>query len=50
MKSNLVEIKFFFPKISAEAKNKREFVELLMEAMRKDKSIKYAGYLKEKDL
>ncbi|MFH0906896.1 MAG: DUF2268 domain-containing putative Zn-dependent protease [bacterium] len=50
MKSNLVKIKFFFPKIFPEVKNKREFVELLIEAMRKNGSIKYAGYLKEKNL
>ncbi len=46
----MVKIKLFFPKISRDVKNKREFVGLLMEAMRKDGSIKYAGYLKEKDL
>lgn len=52
MNSNLVKIKFFFPKTSHkyEAKNKQEFVELLIKAMRKDGSVKCAGYLKEKDL
>lgn len=50
MKTDLVKIKFFFPKISPDVKNKREFVRLLMEAMRKDGSIKYAGYLEEKGL
>lgn len=50
MKSDLVKIKFFFPRISSVIKNKQEFVELLMEAMRKDGSIKYAGYLKDEDL
>jgi uncharacterized protein YjaZ len=50
MKSNLLKIKFFFPEIPSEIKDKRRFVDLLMEIMRRDKSIKYAGYLKEKDL
>lgn len=50
MKSNLIEVKFFFPKLSRDIKSKREFVELLLEKMRKGGNIKYAGYLKEKDL
>ncbi len=50
MKSDLVKIKFFFPKISRQIKNKQELVRLIIEAMRGDGSIKYAGYLREKDL
>lgn len=51
MKSNLVKIKFYFPNTSSHRiKDKRELVHLIMEKMRKDGSIKYAGYLKEKDL
>ena len=49
-KKDLVRIHFFFPKISRDIKNKRKFVELLMAIMRKEGSIEYAGYLKEKDL
>jgi|SRR3989344_3044423 len=50
MKSNLVKIKFFFPNISRQIKNGQELVYLIMETMRRDGNIKYAGYLKEKDL
>ena len=50
MKSDFIKIKFFSPKILRDIKNKQEFTQLLIEAMRKDGSIKYAGYLKEKDL
>ena len=50
MESKLVKIKFCFPRISNKVKSKQEFVRLLIEMMRKDGSIKYAGYLNEKDL
>jgi uncharacterized protein YjaZ len=50
MQPNLAKIKFYFPVAPRKAKNKREFVSLIMESMRKDGTIKYAGYLKEKDL
>ena len=50
MQSNLVKIKFHFPNLSPKIKNKRELVDLLMEAMQRNGDIKYAGYLKEKDL
>ena len=50
MQSDLVKIKFRFPTLSRKIKNKQELVDLLMGAMRKDGSIKYAGYLKAKDL
>lgn len=50
MQSNSIKINFYFPKISNQTKNKRILVDLIMEAMRKDGNIKYAGYLKERDL
>jgi len=50
MKSNLIKINFYFPKTSRRIKSKQELINLIMEAMRKDGNIKYAGYLKEKDL
>ncbi|MBI2514663.1 hypothetical protein HYV91_00520 [Candidatus Wolfebacteria bacterium] len=50
MQSNLVKIKFHFPNLSRKIRNKREVVDLLMEAMQRNGDIKYAGYLKEKDL
>lgn len=50
MKSELVKIKFCFPKVSNTAKNQQEFVQLLMEIIRKDGSINYVGYKKQKDL
>jgi uncharacterized protein YjaZ len=48
----MVKIKFYFPSQLRlrKAKNKREFVALIMESMHKEGTIKYAGYLKEKDL
>ena len=50
MHSNLIKIKFHFPNVSRKIKNKRELVDLLLKTMRKDGSIKYAGYLRKKDL
>lgn len=50
MQSDLVKISFYFPKISHQVKNRQMLVSLIIEAMRRDGSIKYAGYLKEKDL
>jgi len=50
MKSKLIEIKLYFPKISKKNTNKQMLVDLIMEAMQKDGSIEYAGYLKKKDL
>lgn len=50
MHSNLIKIKFYFPNISRKIEDKRELVDLLMEAMQRNGDIKYAGYSKEKDL
>ena len=50
MQSNLIRIRFYFPSILRQIKNKRELVHLIMETMRKDGSIKYAGYPSEKSL
>jgi len=50
MHSSLVKIKFHFPNVSRETKSKHEFVNFLLESMRRNGDIKYAGYLKEKDL
>ena len=50
MKSKLVEIKFYFPQKSDRLKTKRDFVKTLIEMMRRDDSLRYAGYLREKDL
>lgn len=49
MRSNLIEINFYFPE-SALAEDKRKLVDLIMEAMRKDGTIKYAGYSSEEIL
>ena len=46
MKSNLIEINFYFPKPSL-VKDKQKLVDLIMEAMRNDGTIKYAGYSNE---
>ncbi len=50
MQSNLVKIKFHFPSVSHKVKSKQEFIDLLLKAMRRGRDIKYAGYLKERDL
>lgn len=50
MRAELANIKLFFPKKPCVAKNKREFVEVIMSTLKKDGSIEYAGYLKGKDL
>lgn len=50
MKSRLVEIKFYFPQKSDNLKSKRDFVRALIEMMRQDGNLRYAGYLKEEDL
>lgn len=50
MQSDLVRIKFQFPNLSHKMTNQHEFIGLLMETMRISGDIKYAGYLKEKDL
>lgn len=46
----LVKIQFCFPLIPRDIKDKREFVKFLIEGMRENKSIGYAGYLKDEDL
>lgn len=46
MRSDLIEINFYFPK-SALVKDKQKLVDLIMEAMRNDGTIKYAGYSDE---
>ena len=50
MQSDLLKIKFYFPKISHWIKNKQELVDLIIKKMCKDKSIKYAGYSTKKGL
>lgn len=50
MQSDLVKIKFQFPSLSQKIANQRALVDLLMDTMRSNGDIKYAGYLKEKDL
>ncbi len=45
----MVKIRFYFPD-AGKLKSKREIVRSLMQAMRKDGGIKYAGYLKESEL
>jgi len=49
MKSDLIEINFYFPK-PALVKNKQELVDLILELMRNDGTINYAGYSNEKIL
>jgi uncharacterized protein YjaZ len=49
MQSNLVKIKFQFPNISREIKDKKKFAHLLFEDMQRKGDIKYAGYLREQD-
>lgn len=50
MKSNnIAKFNFYFPEIKTQIKNKQELVDLLIDLMRKDGSIKSAGYFKEKD-
>ncbi len=46
MKSDLIEINFYFPK-PALVKDKQKLVGLIVEAMRNDGAIKYAGYSNE---
>lgn len=48
MKSDLIEIYFYFPK--TKPKNKQELVNLILKSMRKDRTIRYAGYIDEKSL
>lgn len=50
MKNDLVNINLYFPKTVSRIKNKSQLVDLIMKMMRKDGNIRYAGYLKEKDL
>ncbi len=50
MQSNLIEINFYFPEVSDRLKNKQRLVDLIMESMRVNKTIQYAGYASEKDL
>jgi len=49
MRSDLIEINFYFPE-SALVKDKRKLVDLIMEVMHKDGTIKYAGYSSEEIL
>jgi uncharacterized protein YjaZ len=49
MRSNLIEVNFYFPE-PALVKNKQKLVDLIMEAMRSDNTIKYAGYSDENTL
>jgi len=46
MKSSLIEVNFYFPKATL-VKDKQKFVDLIMEAMRNDGTIKYTGYSNE---
>ena len=50
MQADLAKINFYFPELPRQVRNKQDLVRLIMEIMRKDGNIKYAGYLKEKDL
>ena len=50
MHKSQLKIKCYFPKLSHKTKNKREFVNLIINMMRQDGNVKCAGYFKEDDL
>lgn len=50
MKSKLVKIQFCFPRISQSVKDKKAFVQSIVDMMQRNGSINYAGYLEDDDL
>lgn len=50
MVNNFAIIKFYFPKITQKSINDHELVDFIIEEMKSDGGIKFAGYLKEEDL
>ncbi len=50
LKTKLAKIKFYFPKTSNQIKSKKYLVRFIINALRRDGGMNYAGYLKEGDL
>ena len=50
MTNKMAKIKFYFPKIKQEIIDKHELVDSIIDEMKEDGGIKFAGYIKEDDL